>query len=116
MASIDLSAEFWLQLLVFIVVTGAGGVGGLLFFVLRGIRENQTRIWDWAIAEVKSLHGEVRLTHSRHTADQLDNRRWIRHEIRTMYQAIIVLTQQLGTEGAKDLEADIHARLAKGEL
>lgn len=116
MPALNVSDEFWLQLLGLIVITGAGGIGGLLFFVLRGIRENQTRIWDWAIAEVKSLHSEVRLTHSRHTADQLDNKRWIRHEIRTMYQAIIVLTQQLGTEGAKELEADIMARLSKGEL
>lgn len=106
----------WLQIVVPIGLACVGAIGGLLFFVLKGIRENQTRIWDWAIGEVKSLHSEVRIVNTRIAADNMDTKRWVRHEFRTMYQTIIVLSQLIGTDESKELVKDINAHLTKGDL
>lgn len=112
----EVTTEVLIHLVLPIGLAVMGAIGGLLFFVLKGIRENQTRIWDWAIAEVKSLHTEMRVANTRIAADNMDTKQWVRHEFRTMYQTIIVLSKLIGTADSKELEKDINVHLTKGDL
>lgn len=111
-----LTNAFWLNLLLFVVVTGAGGVGTLLFFVLRGIRDNQVRIWEWAISEVAELNKEIRNSNDRHAKDSLDNRRWVRHELRSMYMELLAVLRLIGTKESREIEASINKRLSQGGI
>lgn len=110
------SPEFWVNLIVIICLGGASAVGGLLFFVLRGIRDNQTRIWDWAAGEVNSLHAEVKSASDDYTAEALDTRRWVRHALRDMYGELLELARVVGGKDADDVAKSITNRLSQGDL
>lgn len=110
------SPEFWVNLIVIICLGGASGVGALLFFVLRGIRDNQTRIWDWAAGEVNSLHAEVQAAAGRHATESIDTRRWVRHALSDVYGELIELARVVGGTDADDVVKSITHRLSQGDL
>lgn len=112
----NLSPEFWVNLIVIICLGGASAVGAFLFYVLRGIRDNQTRIWDWAAGEVRSLHSEVKAASAIHAVEAVDTRRWVRHALRDVYGEMLELTRVVGGKDADDVAKSITNRLSQGDL
>ena len=98
--------QLWIEIL--LVVTGI--IGAFLFFVLRGIRDNQTRIWEWAREETHIIEDKIDKRDQRTDQEMADLRRWVRHENRNVYCTLIELTKLLGEHG-KEIEGDIHKRL-----
>lgn len=94
------------------------GVGAflltVLIFVLRGIRENQSRIWNWAREETDTIEKKIDTARQITDSELRDLRRWVRHEFRTMYGEMIELARLVGKAGA-DVEESIHNRLATWE-
>ena len=93
-------------------VVGAlvAGIGALLTFILRGIRETQKDIWAWAREETRVIEEKIDKRGALADAEMRDIRRWVRHEFRSMYSELIAITQVLGKHGA-DIEESIHKRL-----
>lgn len=102
--------QYWLEL----TIAAFSILVMLLIFVLRGIRENQARIWNWAREEThiieRKLDNSAKLT----DAEFRDLRRWVRHEVRTVYAEMIEMSRVLGEQG-KPIETSIHDRLTRWE-
>lgn len=118
-----MTPEIWIDVVVTLVVAVFGAIGAFLFFVLRGIRDNQKDIWNWAREEVSKINTSVFQTSISTQEGLTDVRRWVRHEFRHMYGELIELARIAGkvenkeiAEETKDLIGSITKRLDEGDL
>lgn len=103
--------EFSGYVIVEVALVIVGIVGFLFVFVLKGIKDNQTKIWDWARDETKTIADKIDRRSAVVDETLKDMKRWVRHEHRAMYSELIELARIVGREG-KTVEDSILNRLS----
>lgn len=107
-------AGVWITIVLFVISIGLSGIGILLVFVLRGIRDNQVTISRKVSETVKDLRSDIAQRSNSVDMTILDNHRYARHSIRTLYSELLALAK-LCPEG-DGVVRSIEKTMMQGEV